>query len=156
MNIQITAIGNNLDSWVEQGIQSYLKRFNREFPVTIKALPAVKRHKNASIEQVIQQESQALLDAVPKNYRIVALDERGKQPTTRQFSQTIERWRGDGDNVALLIGGADGLSAACRQQAQETLALSSMTLPHALARLLLVEQVYRAWSLLQGMPYHRD
>lgn len=156
MQIQITAVGNNLDAWVDNGIDDYLKRFTREFPVSIKSVPAVKRPKNASIEQIVEQESQALLTAVPKNHRIIALDERGGQYTTRQFAQLIEQWRHDGDHVALLIGGADGLSETCRKHADQLISLSSMTLPHGLARLLLVEQLYRAWSLMRGMPYHRD
>lgn len=155
MHLHLIAIGQRLPGWVQQGIDDYARRLPAQFGFHIVELPASKRG-SGDTQRAIDEEGQRLLQAVPKGARIIALDERGRQWQTRELAEQLQHWTHDGRDVALLLGGADGHSAAVRDQAERLWSLSALTLPHGLARLLLTEQVYRAWSLLSGHPYHRD
>ena len=146
MKLWVIAVGHKMPQWVETATQDYVKRMPRECAIEIKEL---KPDFNPAKEAV------KIREALPKNALVIALDERGIDQTTVQISKQLEAWLSLGSDVALLIGGADGLDPSIKKEAQAIWRLSSLTLPHAMARLLLVEQLYRAWTILQGHPYHR-
>jgi 23S rRNA (pseudouridine1915-N3)-methyltransferase len=147
LKLQIIAVGHKMPSWVESPAQDYIKRMPKDFPIEVKELkPDISPAK----------EGLKILEALPKNAIVIAMDERGRDLTTMQLSQMMQDWRQDGKDVVFLIGGADGLSPEIKQKATNLIRLSSMTLPHAMARLLLIEQLYRAYTILQGHPYHRE
>ena len=145
-----------MPDWVNQGYAEYAKRLPRECALVLKEIPLVARSKNADTAQIKQKEGERLLAAIPKQALVIALDERGENWSTTQLAQHLKDWLQQGRDVALLVGGPDGLSADCLQQASARWSLSPLTLPHPLVRILLAEQLYRAWTLLQGHPYHRD
>ncbi len=155
MKLVIVAIGERLPGWAEMAIAEYVTRMPRETRVE---LVAVKPDKRTGLppEQVRAAEAARLLERCPKGALLVALDERGRQVSTHELAELLAGWRTTGRDVALLMGGADGLSAEILERADLKLALSRLTLPHALARVVLTEQLYRAASLLAGHPYHRD
>lgn len=115
-----------------------------------------KRSGAGDVAKLVEREGEAMLKRVAKGARIVALDERGQSLSTRELAALLEDWLGDGRHVSLLIGGPDGLSPACKKAAQTRWSLSPLTLPHGLVRILVAEQIYRAWTVIQGHPYHRD
>lgn len=155
MQIQIIAVGQKLDGWVYQGVNEYLKRMPPECQVTVVEIPAGKRGKNADIARIVDDEGKKILAAIPAQAHVIAMEVQGATWSTERLSAEMEKWLFSGQNIALLVGGPEGLSNACRNCAQEKWSLSSLTLPHPLVRLLLAEQLYRAWSLLKGHPYHR-
>lgn len=155
MRIRLIAVGQRLQSWVDAGCDEYVKRMPREWNFELVALKAAARSEGKPAAAAMQAEARAIAGAIAPGSRRVLLDERGQQVTTAQLAVRLTRWQQDGRDVALVIGGADGLDPELRKTADETLALSQLTLPHGLARLLLVEQLYRAASVLQGHPYHR-
>jgi 23S rRNA (pseudouridine1915-N3)-methyltransferase len=135
-----------MPAWAETVTQDYLKRMPADCAIQIKELkPDISPAKEAV----------KIREALPKGVHIIALDERGKDLSTQDLANQLSTWRQDGKDIALLIGGADGLDAELKKEAASMMRLSSMTLPHAMARVLLVEQLYRAWTILQGHPYHR-
>jgi 23S rRNA (pseudouridine1915-N3)-methyltransferase len=154
MRLVVAAIGQRQPSWADAAWDDFAKRFPADCRLEIKALKAEPRS-GRSAEQCRVAEAQRLEAALPKGARRVMLDERGTRMTTAQLAERLQFWRGDGRDVALLIGGPDGLDPALQTTADETLRLSDLTLPHALARVLLAEALYRAWSVVQGHPYHR-
>lgn len=154
MRLVVAAIGQRQPSWADAAWDDFAKRFPADCRLELKALKAEPRS-GRSAEQCRVAEAQRLEAALPKGARRVMLDERGTRMTTAQLAERLQFWRGDGRDVALLIGGPDGLDPALQTTADETLRLSDLTLPHALARVLLAEALYRAWSLVQGHPYHR-
>lgn len=155
MHIRLIAVGQRLQPWVEAGCEEYVKRLPREWNFELIALKAAARTEGKPAAAVMQAEARAITGVVAAGSRQVVLDERGQQVTTVQLAGRLTKWQRDGRDVALIIGGADGLAPEFRTSADEVLALSQLTLPHGFARLLLVEQLYRAASLLQGHPYHR-
>lgn len=155
MRVQILAMGTKMPAWVQEGCETYLKRLPREFSVAIKELPLANRGKSTATAQVIEREGQQLLEAADPSHRLIALDSGGKQWSTEELAQQLADWRMEGTSVSLLVGGPDGLSDACRQRARHCWSLSKLTLPHPLVRVLLAEQLYRAWSLLNNHPYHK-
>jgi 23S rRNA (pseudouridine1915-N3)-methyltransferase len=147
MKLFIIAIGHKMPSWVDTAIQDYLKRMPKELQIVIKELkPEVNPAKEALKVQEI----------LPKNSVVIAMDERGTDISTLQMSQQVANWQQVGKDIYLIIGGADGLDDSFKKTCQSMWRLSSLTLPHALARLLLVEQLYRSWTILQNHPYHRE
>lgn len=156
MKLHVLAIGEKVASWMQDGCDDYRRRFPRHLPCEVVALRAEPRSEGRPVERLIAAEAARLLDAVPKGAIRVVLDERGRALTTRELADRIDAWQGEGRDVAFLIGGPDGHDPALREGADLLLSLSAMTLPHGLARVLLVEQLYRAVSLLQGHPYHRE
>ena len=155
MKLYLMAIGDKLPAWAETACAEYVRRMPREARVEIVAVKPEKRT-GQSAEQVRAAEAVRLLERCPKGALLVALDEGGRQVSTRGLAELLAAWQTAGRDVALLIGGADGLSAEVLARADLRLALSRLTLPHALARVVLTEQLYRAASLLAGHPYHRD
>lgn len=155
MRLTILAVGDKMPGWAEEATAEYLKRMPREARV---ALVTVKPEKRAgqSQDSLKQAEAARLLDKLPAGARLVALDEHGRQVSTRELADLLARWMGSGQDTCLVIGGADGLAPAILEKAEGTLALSRLTLPHAMARVLLAEQLYRAVSLLNNHPYHRE
>jgi 23S rRNA (pseudouridine1915-N3)-methyltransferase len=155
MRVKVVAVGTRLPGWQQQGFQEYAKRLPRECAMTCTEIPAATRGKSRPTKQMIEKESDRLLAAVAGNDYVIALDQRGTQYTTEDLSGLLDTWLGQGRDLALLIGGADGLSDACRARANLHWSLSDLTLPHGLVRVMAAEQIYRAWSILRGHPYHR-
>ncbi|MCE2691372.1 MAG: 23S rRNA (pseudouridine(1915)-N(3))-methyltransferase RlmH [Betaproteobacteria bacterium] len=155
MRLVVAAIGQRQPAWAEAAWDDFAKRFPADCKLELKALKAEPRAGKAA-PQCMAAEAQRLEAALPKGVRRVILDERGSRLTTAQLAERLQFWRGDGRDVALLIGGPDGLDPALKATADETLRLSDLTLPHAFARVLLAEALYRAWSVVQGHPYHRE
>ena len=148
-------MGTKMPAWVQAGCEEYGKRLPRDFAVEIKELPLATRSKTRSTQALIEYESKQLLAAVPAGYQRVALDKGGAMWSTEQLADKISTWQMLGQSPCLMIGGPDGLSRQCIQHADVVWSLSSLTLPHPLVRVLLLEQLYRAWSLLNNHPYHK-
>lgn len=155
MKILIFAVGDKLPGWAETAVADYVKRMPREARVEVVPVKPEKRA-GQSAERIKALEAARILEKLPSGCALVAMDEHGKQPTTRELAQILDGWLHGGRDVALVMGGADGLAAELLERAEQKLSLSRLTLPHALARVLLAEQLYRAWSLLANHPYHRD
>lgn len=156
MQLTVIAIGTRMPEWVTAGINSYLQRLPRHMRLQFREFAAPVRNKSMTASRCIEIESTAMLTGLDRSAYVIALDERGREMTSRQLATEMQGWMEQQPKVSFLIGGADGLSDSCRQRANLVWSLSRLTLPHALVRVLLVEQLYRAWSLLQGHPYHRD
>jgi 23S rRNA (pseudouridine1915-N3)-methyltransferase len=156
MKILILAIGQKLPAWADAAVNDYLARFPADFKVELREMKAEPRTGRADeAARCRSAESERLRAAVTVGSQLVALDERGKDWTTQQLAEHLGRWRDSGENLAFAIGGPDGLDEGFKRDARLQLRMSSMTLPHALARVVLVEQLYRAWSILVRHPYHR-
>lgn len=155
MRIRVVAVGTRLPDWQQQGFREYARRLPRECAMELVEIAAATRGKNTPVAKAIEKESDAILAALGRNDYVVALDRPGTQYATEDLAGLLETWLGQGRDVAMLIGGADGLSDACRTRADLRWSLSHLTLPHGLVRVLVAEQVYRAWSILRGHPYHR-
>lgn len=155
MRLLVAAIGQRQPAWADAAWDDFAKRFPADCKLELKALKAEPRTGKAAL-QCMAAEAQRLEAALPKGVRRVILDERGSRLTTAQLAERLQFWRSDGRDVALVIGGPDGLDPALKATADETLRLSDLTLPHAFARVLLAEALYRAWSVVQGHPYHRE
>jgi 23S rRNA (pseudouridine1915-N3)-methyltransferase len=155
MKLLVLAIGQRQPAWAEAAWDDFAKRFPPEMRLELKALKAEPRGARSAM-QCMAAEAQRIEAALPRGARRVVLDERGTSVTTPQLAERLQRWRGDGRDVALLIGGPDGLAPALKSSADESLRLSDLTLPHAFVRVLLAEALYRAWTLAQGHPYHRE
>lgn len=155
MRIYLIAIGSRLDAWVYQGYEEFAKRLVQDCTLQLVEIPAIKRSKNADIERITREEGQKLLAAIPKGARVIVLDVNGRQHNTEELAGKLANWLQSGQDVALLVGGPEGLSAECRVRADETWSLSKLTLPHPLVRIVIAEQIYRAWSVLNNHPYHR-
>lgn len=153
LNLHILAIGERMPSWVEQGYQDYKKRL--PFQVHFKALAAVKRGKGCAIEKVLLQECQRLQENIPEKAFVIALDRLGKKVNSEQFASYLETWQQEFHDVVFIIGGPEGLDQTCLDKASSIWSLSELTFPHPLVRLILIEQIYRAYSILQQHPYHR-
>lgn len=156
MRISIVTIGTKMPAWVTQGVEEYGKRMPRELRLEWKELPLAPRGKGSQPGQLKEREGEQILRAIPQGDRVIALDVRGKSLSTEDLAQELAEWQMSGDNYSLLIGGPDGLSDACLQRAQRRWSLSDLTLPHPLVRILLAEQLYRAWTITVNHPYHRE
>ncbi|MFC3120656.1 23S rRNA (pseudouridine(1915)-N(3))-methyltransferase RlmH [Agaribacter flavus] len=156
MKVQIIAVGNKMPSWVVEGTNEYLKRCPAEFRITFTEIAPGKRGKSVNIQNTIEAEGKKCLEAVPKGNRIIALEVKGKAWSTPQLATQIETWKMDGRNVSLLIGGPEGLSLDCKQAAEQWWSLSPLTLPHPMVRVMVSEALYRAWTVTQNHPYHRE
>jgi 23S rRNA (pseudouridine1915-N3)-methyltransferase len=154
VKVAIVAIGQRQPRWADDAVADYLDRFPADFAVTLKEVKPEGRS-GRSAAQVLGAEAKRLRATIPAGSRLIALDERGDNWTTKELADAMRRWRDSGDSVCFLIGGPDGLDPQIKAAADLRLRLSSLTLPHALARVLLVEQLYRVWSMLANHPYHR-
>lgn len=145
-----------MPAWVEAGYQEYAKRLPRDVKVELQELPLGQRSKNnPDIARAIAQEGERMLGAIPQGDRVVALEVQGKNWSTEQLAERMRDWQMQGDNCTLLIGGPDGLARNCVARANEKWSLSGLTLPHPLVRIVLIEQLYRASTILSGHPYHK-
>jgi len=151
----IVAVGLRVPDWAQTAWDDYAKRFPHELKVELKAVKTEPRG-SKTLETLYAAERARIEAAIPKGARVVALDERGTTVTTLALAAKLKDWQLGGDDVALVIGGPDGLDPAFRQAAHERIRLSDLTLPHAFARVLLIEQLYRAWSVNANHPYHRE
>jgi len=155
VRLLIVAVGQRVPDWAQTAWDDYAKRFPFEIKVELKAVKTEPRA-SKSLETIYAAERARIEAAIPKGCRIVALDERGTTLTTMALAGKLKDWQLSGGDVALVIGGPDGLDPAFRQAAQERIRLSDLTLPHAMVRVLLIEQLYRAWSINANHPYHRE
>ena len=156
MRLVVTAVGQRQPAWAEAAYDDFAKRFPPELRLELKAVKAEPRTSGKPAGALLAAEAQRLEAALPKGSRRVVLDERGQRLTTAELAERLLVWQRDGRDVALLMGGPDGLADALKDGADEALRLSDLTLPHALARVLLLEALYRAWSINAGHPYHRE
>lgn len=156
MRLLIVAVGHKMPDWVAAGFAEYLKRMPREARIELVELKPEKRAGGKTCDQVKEAEKARILAALPKDCELVALDERGEHPTTLELAENMKTWLRGGRDVAFVIGGADGLHQDIKRQAGKMLSLSHLTLPHGLARVVLAEQLYRAMTVIQNHPYHRE
>lgn len=155
MRISVIAVGTRMPAWVEQGITEYTRRLPRELQLVWREIPLARRGRDVAVASVCAAEGEQMLKAIPAGERVIALDMRGKRVSTEELARQLAAWQMSGDNYNLLIGGPDGLSAACLARADLCWSLSDLTLPHPLVRVLLAEQLYRAWTITVNHPYHR-
>jgi len=155
MRLRIVALGQRMPAWVTEAVADYAKRLPRETSFELVELKPAPRDRGRTLAQLLAEEARAIAAACA-GATVVALDEHGAAWTTRELADRLTRWRADGRDVAFVIGSADGLDASVKAAASTVVALSAMTLPHGLVRVVLVEQLYRAASLLAGHPYHRE
>ncbi len=155
MRLTIVAVGQKVPDWAQTAYDDYAKRFPPELKVELKAVKTEPRA-SKTLESLLAAERQRIEAVLPKGTRIVALDERGTAVTTVALSAKLTGWQLEGDDVAIIIGGPDGLDPGFKKSAHERLRLSDLTLPHAMVRVLLIEQLYRAWSITVNHPYHRE
>jgi len=155
MKINLIAVGKKMPDWISHGIEHYKKQLPKHYNFTITAIESQSR-KSISPENTKNLEEKLILEAASDSNLLIALDESGKKQTSKELTKSIEKWQHNGDNVALIIGGADGLSSELKQKCNLIWSLSDLTLTHSMARLLVVEQIYRGYSLLSNHPYHRN
>ncbi len=156
MHIRLLAVGDRQPSWVDDAVGIYTERFPREWKFRLDTIPTVRRNKNDKSRQAMEAEGELISAKLSQTEQVVLLDERGKQLTSKSLASKLSDWQSDGRDLCFVIGGPDGVSDSVRQRADMMWSLSQLTLPHGMARALLSEQLYRAWSLQTGHPYHRD
>ena len=155
MRVHLLAVGQKMPRWVSDGYREYADRLRGELQLELTEIPPGKRKRSSDIARLIDQEGERLLAAVPARANIIALDVTGKPWSTEKLASEMEGWFASGDDMALLVGGPDGLSRACLERANARWSLSAMTFPHPLVRVIVAEQLYRALSILRNHPYHR-
>ena len=156
MKLLLVTVGHKMPDWITVGFNEYTKRMPREAKIELIEIKPEPRTTGKSVPQIMEAEAQRILAALPQNALRIALDELGAQPTTKQLAQQMQDWMRGGRDVAFIIGGADGLHESVKNSAQQLMALSALTLPHGMVRVLLAEQLYRAHSLMHNHPYHRE
>lgn len=156
MNIYLITVGDKMPRWVLDAYHDYHKRFTADLKLHLIEIPAETRGKNADIERIKQREGEKILAAIPSDVEyVIALEVKGKPWSSEQLADQLRNKQTHGQSIALLVGGPDGLSDECRQQAHVHWSLSALTLPHPLVRVIVAEQLYRAYSILKNHPYHR-
>ncbi|RRJ83565.1 23S rRNA (pseudouridine(1915)-N(3))-methyltransferase RlmH [Aestuariirhabdus litorea] len=155
MRIRLIAVGTRMPDWVQQGYQEYAKRLPADCALECVEIPLGKRTKGADIKRAQRKEGEAMLAAIGSGDRVIALEVGGRAWSTEQLAQQMQQWRLEGRHLSLLVGGPEGLAPECVARADQKWSLSPLTLPHPLVRVLLSEQLYRAWSILNNHPYHR-
>ncbi len=156
MKLTLITLAHRPPVWATEACEDLIKRFPREWALQVIELKPDNRSSGRSTEQILSAERDRILPAIPKGARVVALDERGLDLTSQALAKKLGQWHDTGDSLCLLIGSADGLHPDIKALASEQWRLSSLTLPHALAKVLIIEALYRAWSILAGHPYHRE
>ncbi len=156
MQVTVIAVGHRMPDWIEAGYREYAKRMPPEWHFGLKELKPVDRSGSKTAQTVMAGEASRILSVIPKNARIIVLDEHGKDYSTVQLANSMKQWQQDGRDIVFIIGGADGLDADLKKKADMLVRLSSLTLPHGMVRILLTEQLYRASTILQNHPYHRS
>ena len=155
MHIRLLAVGDRQPSWVETAFDTYATRLPREWKFRLDVIPTVRRQKNDKSRQAMEAEGELILGKLQPGEQVILLDERGRQLDSKGLAAKLSDWQSDGRDLCFVIGGPDGVSDACKARADFSWSLSKLTLPHGLARVLFAEQLYRAWSLQTGHPYHR-
>ena len=156
MKIRLYALGTRMPAWVDEGYRDYARRLRGGWSLELVELPAAKRTARSPAARLVEEEGERLLAALPPRANVVALDERGTTMASAGLARRLADWQREGAPLALMIGGPDGLSARCLARASLRWSLSPLTLPHALVRVVVAEQLYRAWSILHRHPYHRE
>ena len=156
MVIHFITVGQKMPKWVQEGYTEYAKRLPKACSLKLVELPMAQRGKTGSVDKYKTEEAKRILDAVPKGARLIVLDEHGQQVTTYQLAEKMEDWLSGGQDIALIVGGPDGLEKSLINQAQWKWGLSKLTIPHPMVRILVAEQIYRAWSVINNHPYHRE
>lgn len=156
MKLLLVAVGTRMPGWVETGFDEFARRMPREMPLELVEIKAEPRTSGKTVDAMQAAEATRIEAALPARCRRVILDEHGRDLTTVALAARLEVWREGGDDVALIVGGPDGLADSIKKSAHESIRLSSLTLPHALVRPLLAEALYRAWSVTRNHPYHRE
>lgn len=155
MRIYLITVGTRMPAWVRQGYEDYATRLPPQCSLRLVEIPAAKRGKQMTRERSLREEGERILAAIPAGTRVIVLEVNGREWDTEELSRQLSVWLQDGRDVALLIGGPEGLDPACRARAEMAWSLSKLTLPHILVRIVVTEQLYRAWSILHHHPYHR-
>ncbi|MDX1634761.1 MAG: 23S rRNA (pseudouridine(1915)-N(3))-methyltransferase RlmH [Marinobacter sp.] len=155
MRLRLVCVGQKMPDWVSQGYQEYARRMPPELPLELAEIAMAHRGKNPDIARLVQREGEAVLAATGRTDRLIALEVGGRPWSTEKLAQQLEHWQQDGRDVSFLVGGPDGLADICRERADQQWSLSPLTLPHPLVRIVLAEQLYRAWSITRNHPYHR-
>ena len=155
MQINLISVGNRMPGWVQQGYDEYARRMPKECELVLKEIAPGKRGKNSDIARIVKDEGERMINAIPSRTHVVTLDIPGKPWATPELSIAMKRWLENGQNIALMVGGPEGLSDSVRDLARESWSLSRLTFPHPLVRIVVAEQLYRAWSILNNHPYHR-
>ena len=156
MRVSILSVGHKMPAWIQQGFQEYTKRMPPEVRVELVELKPEERSAGKVAAKAMQAEGERLIAALPSGSTVLALDEKGRAVSTQGLSVMLADWMRDGSHPAFVIGGADGLDPAVKERADKLISLSALTLPHGLVRVLLAEQLYRAWTILARHPYHRE
>lgn len=156
MKIYLIAVGTKMPDFVNQGFKEYAKRFPKDVTLELIEIPAGKRGKNADIERITNHEGELMIQAIPKGAMVITLDIPGKMYSTPELANELSSWKMSGRDVALLVGGPEGLSPACKALAEKSWSLSPLTLPHPIVRIVIAESLYRAWSITANHPYHRE
>ncbi len=156
MRFHLIAVGTRMPQWVSTAYAGYAKRLRAGCQLELREIPAGKRSQSADIARILRMEGERCLAAVPADARLIALERQGKSRTTDQIADSMGQWLREGRDVVFLVGGPEGLAPQCLDRADELWSLSELTLPHPLVRVLLAEQLYRAWSMLNHLPYHRE
>jgi 23S rRNA (pseudouridine1915-N3)-methyltransferase len=155
VKVRLIAVGTRMPKWVAAGVAEYEPRLPREWRFELVEIPVATRGSNADIARLKRAEGEKMLRAIPAGAEVIALDERGEALSTVEWAAAVRDWQRHGRDVALLVGGPDGLAPECLARATRRWSLSKLTLPHALVRVFVLEQLYRAWSVAAGHPYHR-
>jgi 23S rRNA (pseudouridine1915-N3)-methyltransferase len=155
VRIHLIAVGTRMPAWVDEAVAEYARRMPQHCRLELVEVSAVKRGKSADTARVLEEEGRRLWQAVPRGARVVALDREGRAPDTQGIAASMDGWLAEGRDVCLLIGGPEGLDPQAMRRADELWSLSRLTLAHPLVRVVVAEQLYRAWSILNNLPYHR-
>jgi len=155
MNINLIAIGTRMPAWVNEGYREYARRLPRECHLNLTEIPIAQRARSKTLERAVAEEGKRMLAEISPGEHVIALDVKGRSWSTEQLAGQCQQWMRTGCGISLLVGGPDGLSGPCLERAQQRWSLSPLTLPHTLIRVLLAEQLYRAWTVMVGHPYHR-
>ncbi|MBI4005542.1 MAG: 23S rRNA (pseudouridine(1915)-N(3))-methyltransferase RlmH [Gammaproteobacteria bacterium] len=156
MRLHLIVVGKRMPAWIREGFNEYNKRLPAELRLDLIEISPAVRGKSIPVKKAVKEEEKRIRAAVPNNSLMIAFDEKGKQMNSIQLSKKIESWFLQGRDVSLIIGGADGLNDDFKKSADEIWSLSAMTLPHSLVRVIIAEQIYRAWTILKNHPYHRE
>ena len=156
MRLQLVAVGTRQPSWVNDGVENFARRMPRECAVEVTEVPSGQRSKSDTATRAIAVEGAKILNKIADSAMVIALHEKGTPWSTRELATELNRWRLDYDHVAIIVGGPDGLAPECLKRADRHWSLSNLTLPHGLVRILVAEQLYRAWTVIHGHPYHRE
>jgi len=155
MRVNLICVGKKMPGWVSQGYEEYAKRLNKDCQLNLIEIDMAKRGKTSTPQKYKAEEAKKILSVLPKGSYLVSLDVKGQQPSTEKLSERIDQWMHLGRDISILIGGPDGIDEALLSDSDEKISLSNLTFPHPLVRVILAEQIYRAWSLLNNHPYHR-